>query len=110
MANSRLRSLFFMLSQGKDLLRKSPLVANPRGEAVQIMDSVIREENSWLVRESITEQEEEEFNRRVQQRVDGVPLAYVIAKKEFWSMKFEVNEHTLIPRADTEVLVETALV
>lgn len=36
----------------------------------------------------------------------GYPLAYVLGKKDFWDMTLSVNEHTLIPRADTETLIE----
>lgn len=39
----------------------------------------------------------------------GVPLAYLTHSADFWSLSFYVNEHTLMPRPDTECLVETAL-
>lgn len=39
----------------------------------------------------------------------GKPLAYVVGNQPFWSLNFLVNEHTLIPRPDTEHLVEQAL-
>ncbi|MFW2176984.1 MULTISPECIES: peptide chain release factor N(5)-glutamine methyltransferase [unclassified Moraxella] len=39
----------------------------------------------------------------------GEPLAYVVGKQAFWKHEFIVNQHTLIPRPDTEVLVETVI-
>ena len=42
-------------------------------------------------------------------RATGKPMAYILGQQEFWSMNFKVTEHTLIPRADTEILVETVL-
>ncbi|MCX2982480.1 peptide chain release factor N(5)-glutamine methyltransferase [Halieaceae bacterium IMCC14734] len=39
----------------------------------------------------------------------GEPLAYITGEREFWSLTLKVNQHTLIPRADTEALVEWAL-
>ncbi len=42
-------------------------------------------------------------------RAAGQPVAYLTGEREFWSLSFEVNEHTLIPRPETEHLVETAL-
>lgn len=42
-------------------------------------------------------------------RVAGEPSAYILGSKEFWSRKFLVTNHTLIPRPETELLVETAL-
>ncbi|MBO6224014.1 MAG: peptide chain release factor N(5)-glutamine methyltransferase, partial [Psychrobacter sp.] len=40
---------------------------------------------------------------------EGMPLAYLTGQQAFWSLNFVVNEHTLIPRPDTEVLVEQVL-
>lgn len=42
-------------------------------------------------------------------RAAGVPVAYLTGSREFWSFALHVNEHTLIPRPDTETLVEAAL-
>ncbi|STZ01616.1 Release factor glutamine methyltransferase [Moraxella atlantae] len=43
------------------------------------------------------------------QLAQDIPLAYVIGKQAFWRHEFLVNEHTLIPRPDSERLVETVL-
>ncbi len=45
----------------------------------------------------------------LQRRVSGEPIAYIIGVKEFWSLPFRVSPATLIPRPDTEVLVESVL-
>ena len=50
-----------------------------------------------------------QFNVGVTKMQQGTPLAYLTGKQEFWSLDFKVNEHTLIPRPDTEVLVEQVL-
>src|SRR5574337_575816 len=42
-------------------------------------------------------------------RCEGIPIAYLIAEKEFWSLPLTVSSHTLIPRPATETLVELAL-
>jgi len=42
-------------------------------------------------------------------RERGEPLAYIVGKREFWSLELAVNQHTLIPRPETELLVELAL-
>ena len=42
-------------------------------------------------------------------RLAGMPVAYIVGHREFWSFELEVNEHVLSPRPDTETLVEAAL-
>lgn len=49
------------------------------------------------------------FRDMVERRVSGVPVAYLTGVREFWSLPLEVNEATLIPRPETELLVECAL-
>lgn len=49
------------------------------------------------------------FNRLVTKRKKGIPLAYLTGHKEFFGLDFLVNKHTLVPRPDTEVLVETVV-
>lgn len=57
----------------------------------------------------LTESEEKLFNSMVQKRKKGVPAQYILGKCEFMGYEFFVDENVLIPRPDTEVLVETVL-
>ena len=49
------------------------------------------------------------FTELVDMRQSGAPVAYIVGKREFWSMDFLVTPDTLIPRPDTETIVEQAL-
>jgi release factor glutamine methyltransferase len=49
------------------------------------------------------------FREQVQRRAKGEPVQYILGETEFWSLPFTVSPAVLIPRADTEVLVEEAL-
>jgi release factor glutamine methyltransferase len=49
------------------------------------------------------------FKSLIKRRINREPVAYIIGKKEFWSLDLEVNPNVLIPRPDTETLVEAAL-
>jgi len=49
------------------------------------------------------------FDYLVEQRIKKKPIAYILQKKEFWKYEFYVNQDVLIPRPDTEVIVEQAL-
>jgi release factor glutamine methyltransferase len=51
----------------------------------------------------------EHYQALVNERLQGKPVAQIIGVKEFWSLPFVVNEHVLIPRPETELLVEAAL-
>ncbi|VAW71907.1 Peptide chain release factor N(5)-glutamine methyltransferase [hydrothermal vent metagenome] len=49
------------------------------------------------------------FDMLITQRVAGQPVAYLTGHREFWSLELNVTAHTLIPRPETELLVEQAL-
>jgi release factor glutamine methyltransferase len=49
------------------------------------------------------------FRQLVARRAEGEPVAYLTGRREFWSLDFEVSRATLIPRPETELLVEQAL-
>ena len=57
----------------------------------------------------LSDSELEQFDTGVAKMKQGTPLAYLTGHQEFWSLNFTVNEHTLIPRPDTEILVEQVL-
>ena len=57
----------------------------------------------------LSKQEITLFNKLLEQRSAGEPIAYITGEQEFWSLSFLVNEHVLIPRPETEMLVENAL-
>ena len=46
------------------------------------------------------------FKNLIQRRSKKEPIAYIIKEKEFWSLKFEVNRNTLIPRPETELIID----
>ena len=50
------------------------------------------------------------FKNLIKKRVNGEPTYYIIGEKEFWTFKVKVNEHVLIPRPETEVLIEHVLI
>ncbi|PKM78812.1 MAG: peptide chain release factor N(5)-glutamine methyltransferase [Firmicutes bacterium HGW-Firmicutes-15] len=59
--------------------------------------------------EPVNKVERDTFRGYIKRRSGGEPLAYITGQREFMSLSFRVNSDVLIPRPDTEVLVETAL-
>lgn len=57
----------------------------------------------------LTDAQEQDFARRFARRRDGEPMAYILGEREFWSLRLQVTPATLIPRPETELLVELAL-
>jgi len=49
------------------------------------------------------------FRDLIKRRKTGLPMAYILGKKEFYGLEFRVNEHVLIPRPETEILVEAVI-
>jgi HemK-like putative methylase len=57
----------------------------------------------------LTADEEARFVKLAELRAKGVPLQYITGQQEFMSLQFIVNPHVLIPRQETEILVETII-
>jgi release factor glutamine methyltransferase len=58
---------------------------------------------------ALTEAEAAALASLVQRRVDGEPIAYIVGQREFYGLDFKVSDAVLIPRPDTELVVELAL-
>ena len=85
---------------------------SPRLDAELLLASVLdcpRLDLYLQADQPLNEQERGAYRELVQQRAEGCPVAYLTGEKEFWSLTLEVNKSTLIPRPDTETLVETAV-
>lgn len=59
--------------------------------------------------EAVSDKLIEDYFSLIDKRLQGMPCAYILGYKDFWGLKLKVSSDTLIPRADTETLVEEAL-
>ena len=85
---------------------------DPRLEATALLAHCLEKPRSYLFahdEEELPRKASKEFAKLIKRRCKGEPYAYVIGRREFWSLELEVNSNVLIPRPDTEVLVEAAL-
>lgn len=97
------------LDRARQQLLRSDLTAQ---EADILLSHVLRCNNSHLIawpEKELSDQQLQTFQRCLNRRIEGEPIAYIKGEKEFWSRSFIVNSHTLIPRPETELLVEFVL-
>lgn len=82
-------------------------------DAEILLSHVLQCNRAWLYAHPdtlLTEQQQQQYQDLIQQREQGMPIAYLTGEREFWSLSLKVNTHTLIPRHETELLVELALI
>ena len=83
-----------------------------RLDAELLLAHVLGKDRSWLfahAEEPLSELHITAFQGLLTKRKAGHPVAHLVGRREFWSLDLRVNEHTLIPRPETELLVEKAL-
>lgn len=96
---------------GVDTLSKAQ-IDNPDLDAWYLLQMVCKIERSFYYlheEEEITEEQQKEYEIALKKRTERVPLQYIIGEQEFMGLSFKVNSNVLIPRQDTETLVEEAL-
>ncbi|OUS17604.1 protein-(glutamine-N5) methyltransferase, release factor-specific [Gammaproteobacteria bacterium 50_400_T64] len=84
----------------------------PRLDLEVLLCHVLGKPRSYLFtwpEKELDQQQVNCFNDLLKRRAQGEPIAYLTGEKEFWSLSLNVDTTTLIPRPDTELLVETAL-
>lgn len=98
------------LQQGQAVLKSNSDVALL--EATILLSHVLRVDRSYLYThpETILSADTlSAYQKLLAQRATGIPIAYLIGTQEFWSLELEVNAATLVPRPETEILVEATL-
>ncbi|NJO17184.1 MAG: peptide chain release factor N(5)-glutamine methyltransferase [Thioploca sp.] len=89
-----------------------PQLDTTRLEVEVLLCHVLRVKRSYLYTWPdclLTTHQIKQFQALCQRRRQGEPIAYLIGHKEFWSLELQVTPATLIPRSETELLVEQAL-
>ena len=85
---------------------------SPKRDAEILLSFVTGKSRSWLIafdETVLTESQREQLDSLLARRARGEPVAHLVGEREFWSLPLRVNDATLIPRPDTELLVEQAL-
>lgn len=85
---------------------------SPRLDAELLLMQVLGVNRTWLFTwpdHTLSDEQQQQVEALLARRQQGEPLAYIIGTREFWSLELAVAPSTLIPRPDTETLVEWAL-
>ena len=83
-----------------------------RFEAELLLSHVLLKNRAWLFAHPeyvLNDIQQQHYQKLIQQRAQGHPIAYLTGEREFWSLTLQVNTYTLIPRHETERLVELTL-
>lgn len=87
-------------------------IENPRLDAEVLLARSLRTNRLGLYLEydkPLEKEELTEYKKLIKRRIKREPLQYIVGYQEFWSLKFKVDRGVLIPRPETEILVEEAL-
>ena len=98
----------------QELLRRAGELPGdePRRDREILLGHCLDRSRTWLYAwpdAEVTEEQAARFRQLLALRRSGTPVAYLTGRREFWSLDLEVNPQTLIPRPETETLVEWAL-
>ena len=87
-------------------------VVSPHLDSEILLSETINEDKKHIIlnpKKILNNKYLKHFNNLVERRKNGEPIAYLINKKEFWKNEFYVDKYVLIPRPDTEIIVEQVL-
>ena len=106
----RPQSVSEVLARGIVALAK--YVESPRSDAQLLLASVIGRDRAWILAHGdsfLSRQQSERFGELCEKRASGMPVAYILGTAGFYGREFVVNDKVLVPRPESEVLVEDML-
>ncbi|SEW02608.1 peptide chain release factor N(5)-glutamine methyltransferase [[Clostridium] fimetarium] len=105
------KTLKDVIKSGEDILRKNN-IENSAYDSFTLISDILNIDRSYYFlheNDEVLEAVYNEYINRIVRRASHEPLQHIIGYTEFWKYRFFVNEYVLVPRQDTETLVEEAL-
>ena len=96
---------------GESILQKAKIV-DAKNDAWLLLAMACRINHTYYyvhMDEEMSQEQIREYQALLSKRAERIPLQYIVGEQEFMGLTFSVNEHVLIPRQDTEVLVEEVM-
>ena len=102
---------FEIIKLGSNLLKEKKIPTFTLDSEILLSKTLNKTRENILINldQKINEKNVSVFKEYLQRRSNNEPIAYILEEKEFWSKKFYINKGTLIPRPETELLVEKIL-
>ena len=103
--------IYNAINKASELLKESGIISSKLDSEI-LISKVLGAERSNIIlniSKELTEKEISIYNKLIQQRCKRKPIAYLTKKKEFWKYEFYVSKNVLIPRPDSELIVEKVL-
>lgn len=100
-----------ILKEGIGILQKNK-ISNPQLDSEILLSNSIKRDKKHIIlnpKEVLNSEQLGKFKSLIERRKKGEPIAYLINKKEFWKDEFFVNKDVLIPRPDSELIIEQVL-
>jgi release factor glutamine methyltransferase len=99
-----------MLSRGTTLLASENIDTPALDAALLLVDIAgLTREKLYIADGTVTEEQYRRYLEALEQRRGGECVAHILGRKEFWGLDFKLTPAVLVPRPDTEILVEAAL-
>ena len=97
-----------LINSGSQILKKNKIKSHLLDSELILSRVLNKKRESLLIEEEfkVLKKDVKNFKNLINRRVNNEPLSYIFKKKEFWKYEFYVNKSTLIPRPETELLVE----
>ena len=99
------------LKKGQSILIDNNIISAKLDSEI-LMSQAIRKNKKFIIlnlHKEIKKRDLDYFDNLIQERAKSKPIAQIIKKKDFWKYEFIVNNNVLIPRPDTEILIEQTL-
>ena len=99
------------LTEGLNILKNKSILSAKLDSEI-LMAKALGKKREYIILNNdkiIKEQNLKYFKKLVHERATRKPIAYLLKKKSFWNSEFYVNKNTLIPRPDTEIILEQIL-
>ncbi len=99
------------LLEANDILKEN-YIKSPKLDSEILLSKVLRKDRKYVIlnlEQCLENDHYYKFKKLIYQRLAGKPIAYLVGKKDFWKYEFYVSDNVLIPRPDTEIIIEQVL-